>query len=698
MKGIEFIFTTSGWYILLCIALGALYSWYLYKQGKGSSELSAFNKNLLIVIRAVAVFVISFLLLSPLIRLVDRKLEKPIIVLLQDNSLSIVQHSDSLEISKNWGEKLNDFKASLGEDFDVQVHNFAETLSDSLGLTFNGKETNISGAVDEINSLYTNRNVGSVVLISDGVYNRGANPIYTQLKMDAPLYCVGMGDSTIKRDATILNVNHNQLAYLNNTFPIEINIESDKLEGLSTTVFIEHEGKQVSSELITYDKGVRLYSVLFKLKAEKPGIQKYRVGVRPVEGEYTSKNNYSDIFIEVLDARQKILILSESPHPDVFAIRSAIQSNENYDVEVFLASDFNASVKPYSLVILHQLPSKLSPIPKVLSDLKSEGIPVWSIAGSLSSTGILNTMGLGVNISNVRNGMTNQSFPKLNNEFSLFGISEDIKQLIPSLDPLNVLFANFGLSPGAHVLLTQKIGNVDTGYPLLVFQQNEGARKGVLLGDGLWQWRMQSFALKGTHTVFDEFISKIIQFLSIRAEKKNFRVVYKSSLLETESIIIEAEAYNPSFELINDMDVSLTLKDSLGKTFPYTFSKTSNAFRLELGKLKSGAYSFEANTNISGKVYTERGRFLVKPVELEYLQTRADFGMLTTLAIKNGGQFLPKENLNDLIDIIKNREDVKPVSYSEIQLKELIQLNWLFLLIFALLAFEWFIRRRSGGY
>jgi len=698
VKGVEFIFTTPAWYVLLCIALGTLYALFLYRFGKIQQDYTTTTKRLLSFIRGITVFVISFLLLSPLLRLIDRKTEKPSILILQDNSLSILQHSDSTALLNKWSSTLEEFKSSLGDDYDVKSYYFSSTLSDSSGDLFTGKETNISEALSEINALYTNRNVGAVVLLSDGVFNRGANPIYTPMKLDAPLFCVGMGDSTIKRDASILNVNHNQLAYLNNTFPIEVNIESHKLEGQTSIVSIEQEGVLLSSQEIKYKEGVRIYSNLFRLKAERPGVQRYRVGVRPVDGEYTVRNNYQDIFVEILDARQKVLILAEAPHPDVFAIRSSIQSNENYEVDVFLANDFRSSVKNYSLVILHQLPSKISTIPGVISELSKEEIPFWSIVGSLSSSGILNTMGTGVSISNVRSGMSNQSFAKLNKEFSLFGISEGLQQLIPTFDPLNVLFANFSLSPGAQVLLSQKIGNVETGYPLFVFQQNGGARNGILLGEGLWQWRLQNYAQKGSHELFDDLISRVVQYLSIRTERKNFRVVYKTSQLETESIIFEAETYNPSFELINDSDVSLVLKDSLGKSFPYTFSKTTKGYRLEMGKLSRGAYSFEAKTLISGKTYTESGRFIVKPVELEFLQTRADFGMLSTLAIKNGGQFLLQNELLNLAEIIRKREDVKTVSYSEIQLKELIQLEWLFFFLFILLGLEWFIRRRSGGY
>ena len=43
--------------------------------------------------------------------------------------------------------------------------------------------------------------------------------------------------------------------------------------------------------------------------------------------------------MEVLDARQKILLLFDGPHPDISVIKQAIESNKNYEVKTSLLSD-----------------------------------------------------------------------------------------------------------------------------------------------------------------------------------------------------------------------------------------------------------------------------------------------------------------------------------------------------------------------
>jgi hypothetical protein len=71
---------------------------------------------------------------------------------------------------------------------------------------------------------------------------------------------------------------------------------------------------------------------------------------------------------------------------------------------------------------------------------------------------------------------------------------------------------------------------------------------------------------------------------------------------------------------------------------------------------------------------------------------------LYALADRTGGKLFNTETVLQLADSIKAREDVKPVSFQEKKLSELINLPWVFFLLVALLSTEWFIRKRSGSY
>ena len=84
----------------------------------------------------------------------------------------------------------------------------------------------------------------------------------------------------------------------------------------------------------------------------------------------------------MIDNREKILILANAPHPDIAAIEQSISAAQTYEVDVALANDFTKPLKPYSLIILHQV----STLPQRISnELKVNNQSVFFIGNTLNS-------------------------------------------------------------------------------------------------------------------------------------------------------------------------------------------------------------------------------------------------------------------------------------------------------------------------
>lgn len=693
----EFVYTYPIWFIPGCVIIGILYAYILYRKNHGLTELAPWIIKTLAVLRATVVSILCFLLFSPILRINTREIEKPVIIIVQDNSESIKSVKDSSFYKNEYPAKLEELSKALSENFELKRYAFDDQILDSFKVDFSGKETDISQALEKIADLYENRNVGSIILASDGIYNKGNNPQYINRTFNAPIYTIGLGDTTVRQDIFIQDVQQNQIAYLNNTFPINVVIQAQKLKGKSTSVKISRDGVVIGQETIQINSSSFIATFPFQIKADKVGIQRYQISINPIDGEFSLNNNIKDVFIEVIDSRQKVLLLASSPHPDVAAIRSSLESNQNYEVTAKLIEQFNESVKPYSLVILHQLPSQTNLSSKVSKELIEAQIPCWYIVGSSTLTGGLNTIQKLVQINGARGG-TNDVYPTLNQSFALFNLSDELKAAIPRFGPLQVPIANYIAQPSAIALFKQKIGTVATNFPLFLFSADTEQKVALLAGEGIWRWRMQDFGEHGSHQLFDELISKTVQYLSVRNERKNLRVVHKNSYNENERIRFDAEVYNASYELVNAEDVSIEVTNDQGKKYQYTFSKTSNAYSLDAGMFRSGTYTYKAKTKVGNNEYTANGKFLVKPVTAELSSGLADHAMLKAMAAKSGGSFVLPSTMLSLSEKIKNRPDVKAVSHMESQMKELISFPWIFISILLLLSIEWFVRKRNGAY
>jgi hypothetical protein len=160
----------------------------------------------------------------------------------------------------------------------------------------------------------------------------------------------------------------------------------------------------------------------------------------------------------------------------------------------------------------------------------------------------------------------------------------------------------------------------------------------------------------------------------------------------------DAELYNEIYELINEPEVSLTIVNEEKNKFPYTFTRTARAYKLNAGTFPPGEYKYEASVKSGDKIYRQSGEFSVRALQIESLNTVADHSMLHQLAKKQDGEMVYPADLDALSDIIAAREEIKPVIYTQQRLNEMINLKWVFFLLLALISAEWFLRKRSGTY
>jgi hypothetical protein len=685
------------WFILFCLLAGTGYAALLYYKEQKLIEVQAWLKWLLVVFRFIVITLLSFLLLSPLLKTIQREVEKPIVVVAQDNSESILIHPDSAYYKNKYKQELNDFIQALGQKYDVRSYSFGDKVKEEISFDYREKQTDLSALLKEMNSRYANRNLGAMVICSDGLYNKGEDPIYTTSSGKVPIYTIALGDTTVKKDVLITKVRHNKMAYLGNSFPVEILVEAHQVKGKNAQVSISKNDEVFFTQNLNFTSGRFSASVPVQVLAKEKGLQKYRVKISSLEGEVTYTNNVQDIFIEVMDGREKILLLAAAPHPDVSALKAAIENNENYEIKVILAADFKGNFNEYNLVIAHQIPSEFNAYPNLISELVKSDVPLLHILGNQSNLAAFNSLQTGVTLPDSRT-KPNEAQGTVDKGFTLFTLSDEARNLVPKFPPLLTPFGNYKLSNAATTFISQKIGSVTTAYPLVLFSEVNSRKTGVIVGEGIWRWRLADFQEHRNHVLFNELINKMVQYLSVKIDKSLFRVSSKRNYYENEELQFDAELYNESYELINEPELSLEIRNSEKKRFPFSFSKTANAYRLSTNAFPVGEYTYEASVRVGDKLRKQSGSFSVSTLVIESIATSANHSLLYKLAKKNDGEMYAPKDLLKLQNLLLQREDILPVSYTEKKLKELINLKWVFFLLLALLSLEWFLRKRNGAY
>jgi hypothetical protein len=687
----------SWWLLVPSLLIASTSSWWLYKANplKLEGNNAQFIYRILIGVRFATLFLLCLLLIGPLIKWLTSFTEKPVVAIVIDQSSSISQYRDAKWYENQLPAELDKLKLNLSADHEVHIYGFADRLQTEFDATYTGKSTNMAAALKEVGMRHADRNLSAIIIAGDGLYNQGTDPIDIAREMRMPIYTLLMGDTTSTPDLLIKQVKHNEVAFAGNNIMIQVDVAALLLEGASTTLSIEQEGNILATKVIGIGSNRYFESHRFTVPVGGEGLQLYKIRLSKAGVEENLTNNAYQVFVNVISNKQQVLIMAQSPHPDIGALRKSVEKNEGYTCNVMYVQDANIQ-KPdqYSLVILHQLPGWRGEAMALIEKCKNMGIPLMYVVGAQTGLNYLMQAETSLRIQ-YRNNMINETTPKLNESFGLFGISEEEKLGLAKMPPLIVPYSTTQIGADHEVLFTQQIGNVSTGQPLWYFLKNDNRRSAIIMGEGIWRWMLTDFK-QSDQTHVPVLINKTLQYLAVRKDRSRFVVQMQPKFYENEPITIEAEKYNESYELTQDDEVSISITNQNKEKFNYTLVRTGQRYVLQLGLLPPGKYTYTATAINGTKKEEKTGTFNVLPLQLELLENTANAQLMNELAQITGARMLPIKQMQQLTNILAENEYVRPVSFSNTELLKWIDLKWLFWLIIFLLTLEWVVRRWNG--
>lgn len=680
--------------IILSLVVSFLYAFLLYRKEKRWSPL--LNK-ILFGLRFSVVFLLALLLCNPLFKKIHNTIEKPYFLFVLDNSLSIPLATDSVK-THLLEKELNDISLFMEKKgFQVLKRTLQnKNIENFHPVAYTHTITDYSTLMSEWNTEFENHHIEGILFASDGIYNAGASPEY--IPFPSKIYTVGVGDTIPKKDVILSQVLSNKIVYKNNLFPLKIEILNQEMEG-SSVVQIFHDGKEIKTQTVLFVPHKKFSVIEMNLPAQESGLQEYTIFIKPLLGEVSTTNNTSKIYIDVLDKKQKILIAASSPHPDIKAIKSAIEKNENYEITTYIPTIHNTPPDGlFDIMILHNPFENQKKLYTLLEFAKKQKLPLWYILGSNTLWEEFHTAGSIIKIKKIRNDIDYIS-PHLNENFAPFLLNNTVREKIHTyFIPIAVPYIDIIMEEKYNTLLSQKIGSITNNKPLWLFSEDRIPKQCIFLGENLWMWRIQELAQTQNAEAFDELILKTIQYISTKEDKRPLRVYpLKNEMSDNEIITLQTEVYNSLYEPIYDKEILIKIKKQGEKEKKYSFTTSPSQTQFVLKPLPEGIYFFTAQTEINGKTLTEKGKFVIKTYQKESNSLTADFQVLKNIAHNTGGKFYYPSQFTQ---IQKDLEQIKstPHIFSQEELKPLIDWEWILLIALALLSIEWFTRKYLGGY
>jgi len=687
----KILFEYSPWLLIPAAGIGILFAWLLYSK-KGPWPESV--HKVLFGLRALVFTLIAFLLLGPLIRQIENFFERPEVIIAWDNSLSIDAGTDSLSLAELQVKLLSAADRWRENGFDVSLKSFDQEKDDfSAFPDFTSRQTNLHEQLKQIETQNQGRNLRQVLLISDGIINAGLNPAFQLYGYN--LSTVGLGDTIPKKDVLISSLRFNKISYKGSRFPIVAEIVQNGYQGLSTQVRVLRGGREIENQVVSFNAGENFKSVEFLIEAEGEGLQTYQIVIDPVEGEFTRENNQKSAFVEVIEAKQQILLLAATPHPDIKALRSVLDQSDAYELTIHIhgIDEWNYN-EEFDLAILHQVPSRIAAVNELLERIPST-TPRWYILGSQTDLNLFSQMN-GLMELRRNSAQPDRVFPAYSANYDRFVFEAEQRDFLRNLPPVAVPFGEYTIYPNAEIMLFQRVGNVLTDRPLLMTGMVGDAKTAVMIGEGIWNWRLDNMKREGTE--FDQLFSKFIQYLAAREDNRKFRFYpIKNEWDEGETITFESEGYNDILEKIYNYQVDIRIRNEADSVMQYTYEPTASSARYRVSGLKPGIYRYEGRTSLQGNAEVDRGEFLVTRREVELSNLTANHGLMRALATNHGGKFYSINDADVLISDFENLDPTQRIISQEAFLPAN-RLLWLFLLLVLIAGTEWFLRKYYGSY
>lgn len=362
---------------ILAVVL-VIYQYYYKSKGKGFLFVT------LSFLRFIAWFALFLLLINPKITKDQYSLEKANLIVLLDNSSSIplLDGAEQLRSIKDQIKNNTDLK----ERFTISEFAFGIELNTLDSLLFKEKATNIGQALSSLNEIYAGSNT-AILMLSDGNQTLGEDYEFYARQQKFPIYPLVVGDTTSYRDIRIDQVNTNKYAFLKNKYPIEIFVSYMGKNPVSTVLTITEDGQNLYRNQLDLNEIENSKIVSTVLDAATVGIKNIKISLSPLENERNITNNSRQIGIEVIDEKTNIALVSNLLHPDLGALKKAIESNEQRSVSIVKPSLSINEIEQFDLFIIYQPDTSFE---KVYEYIKSKGANIFTVTGPKTNWTFLN--------------------------------------------------------------------------------------------------------------------------------------------------------------------------------------------------------------------------------------------------------------------------------------------------------------------
>ncbi|NNF82128.1 MAG: VWA domain-containing protein [Flavobacteriaceae bacterium] len=667
-------------YIALVAVLAVVLAGYQYLVGSEKTRL----RFILALIRAATYFLVGLLIVNPKWEQNSFLNEKPSLLVAIDNSESISTLGQT-DQAREVIEALNSSE-DIKERFDLSFFKFGDKLKPLDSLGFDERQSDINSVFKGLKQVYQ-EGVAPLVLVSDGNQTFGSDFEYGSKDFKHPIFPIILGDTISYSDLRIDQLNVNKYAFLKNRFPVEIFMSYSGKEAVSSKLQILSGSSVIYSSNLSFSEDNTSQSINLTLPANRVGVLSYSARIVPLNNEKNVVNNSKPFAVEVIDQKTNVALVSSFAHPDLGALKKAISSNEQRQVDILDPVQFLRKIEDYQLVIFYQPDSGFT---RALQTLEENQSNLFIITGSKTQWRVLN--GIQFRYEQEVTGQVEDYQPSLNDNYNNF-IIEDLD--FSSFPPLRSEFGELSVNIPYETILYKSLNGNVIEEPLMLSHEINGRREVLLVGENIWRWRAQSYLNDDSFNAFDNFIGKIVQYLASDKQRRRLTLDYESFYNGNSNITLTAQYFNKNFEFDNKANLEIVLRNkTTDQTQTIPFVIRQNNYQVDLSGLDPAEYSFTVSST-NGEA-SRSGSLTILDYNVEQQFLNANARKMNAIAEASGGSSFSAGEIVDLMQVLIDDSRFATIQKSVKKVVPLIDFKILLFLLALSLAAEWFTRKYNG--
>jgi hypothetical protein len=709
----SFFHTNLSLFVLILVTLtGAALAYYQYRRTV--PPVSGNLRIFLAILRGLAIAGILVLLFSPEITAVWQLKEKPRLAILLDRSASMGISEGGQQRLQRGLAAAERITGAVGDQADIFMYAFdidtVHLYNWKVDTTRMG--TDISSTLSSV--VQDQAPPADIVLITDGNFTVGNNPLYLDVGSQVRVFTVGIGDTVESPDLIVTDIQTSKIIYQNQPTEIQAMIMPRGIDNARISLRLVKGRRILRVKEVQLGRRDEQCSVAFEFTPEKTGPQQFRIEAMPLPEESFTRNNTFTFSIDVLKGRIRVGLLSGQAGYENRFMHLMLSGLKDIDLKSsvlrtdgrYYLNRAPSIIDSLDVLILENFPAPYQASAEALTVMKkaaAKRIPALVMLAQPPPSQALEVVREIFPLTALQKSTTPQMIQvHLTREgrflplLSVFNNEAEEQKFWMSNPPIEYNFDKADFDERVRILLVSYTPGKEEeqGKPVICAYSGKGYRSLLFLGAGFWRWSFVQAEDRIFNGKWQQILRNMIRWLDSESANKN--VILSASQKKYEigsSVKLQTQVYDLSYQPLNDATIRVTVN---GPVSPFEIESAftgDGTYESTFNPLEPGEYVIRAEAwRNDVRIGEDRLVMPVLPVNQEFMETTQNVRLLKKLAAENGGHYAAANEVEKIIPMIRTESFRK-------EKKDTIEL-WnrlpVLVLIIGLLCLEWSIRKRKG--